>query len=155
MLYFRQDILKTVKCPQVCLCGAFLPESVRDHRMEKHDGMIHIRVITLQISPWKCFWYRSDRCHYTHVTLGCHCIKVNVENWQNLRDTFDRIKLASISFIRCNQATQADGENEMGNSTFTASDHNIPHYLRVPYTACHVNRLRHTDTENMVSAKGH
>ena len=29
MLHFRQDILKTVKCPQVYLCDAFLPESVR------------------------------------------------------------------------------------------------------------------------------
>ena len=106
MLHFRQDIWKTVKCLQVYLCGAFLPESIRDHRMEKHNGLIHIRVITLQISPWKCFWYQSDRCHYKHITLGCHCIKVNVENWLNLGDTFDRIKLASNSFICCNQATQ-------------------------------------------------
>ena len=51
---FCQDIWKTVKCPQVYLWDAFLPESTRDHRMEKHDGLLHIQVITLQIPPWKC-----------------------------------------------------------------------------------------------------
>ena len=50
---FRQDIWKTVKCTQVYLWDAFLPESARDHRMEKHDGLLHIYFIILQISPWK------------------------------------------------------------------------------------------------------
>ena len=35
MLHFCQDIWKTVKCPQVYLCDAFLPESVRIPQDEK------------------------------------------------------------------------------------------------------------------------
>ena len=62
MLHFPPRYMKNCQMPTSIFVGCFSP---RIARMEKHDGLLHIQVITLQISPWKCVWYRSHRCHYT------------------------------------------------------------------------------------------